>query len=488
MLAPRPAARHVIGVIRKFLSLFAASAGLVSASSAQVETPPAAAAPAKVVVIPLREQIAKPELYILRRALKEAIEQQVDTVVLDMETPGGSLDVTFEMLKALGKFPGKTVTYINREAISAGALISASTDEIYFAPDGIIGAAAPVLATGQDIEGAMHGKIVSYLKAKVRSISEGKGYRGEVISAMIDIDSEFKIGDEVIKQKGELLSLTAQEAVKTYGDPPQPLLGAGIADNLGALLDRLHGAGNYSVQRLEVTWSEKLAQYLTRITPFLLGLGLLCLFIEFKTPGFGVFGISGISLLGLVFFGQFVAGLSGHEPILFFLLGLTLVAVELFLFPGVMLLAVAGGALMLGSLVWAMADLWPSEPIPISGDVFVMPLVNVLAGVVLAVLLFIALLKYLPNGGLWDHMVLNAVVAGEPLAARALTGRGLGELAAASLVARTGIAATALFPSGQVEINGRRYEARLAMGFAEARTPVIVTGLAEFGLIVEVLS
>ncbi len=473
--------RGLLSIVTGVLWLL--STGLLSADQSVSQ-----ATTAKVVVIPLREPIAKPELYILRRALKEAIEQKVDTVVLDMETPGGSLDVTFEMLKALGKFPGKTITYINREAISAGALISAGTDEIYFSPDGIIGAAAPVLATGQDIEGAMRGKIVSYLKARVRSVSEGKGYRGEVISAMIDIDSEFKIGDEVIKQKGELLSLTAQEAMKTYGDPPQPLLGAGIADNLEALLDRLHGAGNYSVHSFEVTWSEKLAQYLTRITPLLLALGLLCMFIEFKTPGFGVFGISGITLLGLVFFGQFVAGFSGHEPILFFLLGVILVAVELFFFPGVMLLALSGAALMLGSLVWAMADLWPREPIPISGDVFVMPLVNVLAGVVLAVLLFIALLKYLPNGGLWGRMVLNTAVAGEPPVARALAGGGLGEPAAAGLVARTGTAATALFPSGQVEIDGRRYEARLAMGFAEAGTPVIVTGLAEFGLIVEVLS
>lgn len=460
--------------------------GLLSTGLLSADQPVSKATPAKVVVIPIRGQIAKPELYILRRGLKEAIEAKVDTIVLDMETPGGSLEVTFEMLKALGKFPGKTVTYINREAISAGALISAGTDEIYFAPDGIIGAAAPVLATGMEIESTMRGKIVSYLKARVRSMSEGKGYRGEVISAMIDMESELKIGDEVIKQKGELLSLTAQEAVKTYGDPPQPLLGAGIAENLGALLDRLHGSGNYSVKNLEVTWSERLAQYLTRITPLLLGLGLVCLFIEFKTPGFGVFGISGISLLGLVFFGQFVAGLSGHEPALFFLLGLALVAAELFFFPGVMMLAVSGAALMLGSLVWAMTDLWPSEPIPISGDVFVMPLVNVLSGVVLAVLLFIALLKYLPKGGLWDRMVLNTAVAGEPVVVRPLTGDG--GATAADLVGRTGIAATALFPSGQVDIGGSRYEARLAMGFAEAGTPVIVTGLAEFGLIVEVLS
>ena len=105
-----------------------------------------AISPAKVVIIPIREQIAKPELFILRRGLKEAIERNVDTIVLDMETPGGALDVTFEMLKALEKFPGKTVTYINKEAISAGALISAGTDEIYFAPGSIIGAAVGALA------------------------------------------------------------------------------------------------------------------------------------------------------------------------------------------------------------------------------------------------------------------------------------------------------------------------------------------------------
>jgi membrane-bound serine protease (ClpP class) len=475
-------------VNRGFFSIFVMALGLVSGGFAQPEKPSFKATPATVVVIPIREQIAKPELYILRRGLKEAIEQKVDTIVLDMETPGGALDVTFEMLKALEKFPGKTVTYINREAISAGALISAGTDEIYFAPGGVIGAAAPVLATGGEIDETMRGKIVSYLKARVRSISEGKGYRGEVISAMIDMDSEFKIGDQVIKAKGELLSLTAQEAMKTYGDPPRPLLGAGIADNLDVLLDRIHGAGNYSVRRLEITWSEKLAQYLTAMTPILMGLGLVCLFIEFKTPGFGIFGISGLTLLGIVFFGQFVAGLSGHEPILFFLLGVILLVTELFFFPGSMVLGLTGAALMLGSLVWAMTDLWPGEPVPLSGDVFVRPLLNMMAGVILAVVLFVAVLKFLPKGGLWGNMVLDAAVAGEPVAVRAIAGGGTNEPSAMVLIGEIGVAATGLFPSGQVEIGGRRYEARLAMGYADAGTPVKVTGLAEFGLTVEVLS
>ncbi|RYD29768.1 MAG: hypothetical protein EOP87_17740, partial [Verrucomicrobiaceae bacterium] len=411
-----------------FFSLIAAVIGFFPVSHARADEPAPAPVPgpAKVVVIPIREQIAKPELFILRRGLKEAIEQNVDTIILDMETPGGDLGTTFEMLKGLEKFPGKTVTYINREAISAGALISAGTDEIYFAPGATIGSAAPVNSDGTDIESTMRQKVVSYLKARVRSISEGKGYRGDVISAMIDADSEFKIGDQVIKPKGELLSLTAQEAMKTYGDPAQPLLGTGIADNLDALVQKLHGPGNHSVIRLEVTWSEQLAQYLTAITPLLMAVGMLCLFIEFKTPGFGIFGVSGLALLGVVFFGQFIAGLSGHEPVLFFLLGTLLIALEVFLFPGMLVPALTGAVLMLGSLVWAMADLWPNEPVTISGGIFVRPLVNVMTGVVLAIVLFLLLLRFLPRGGLWGNMVLEAAVGGAPVDPRGFSsGNGL---------------------------------------------------------------
>ena len=78
------------------------------AVAAEKAAPPAAtltAAPTRVMVIPVREEIATPILYIIRRGLKEAIEQKADVVVLDMKTPGGALDVTFEIMEALGRFP-----------------------------------------------------------------------------------------------------------------------------------------------------------------------------------------------------------------------------------------------------------------------------------------------------------------------------------------------------------------------------------------------
>jgi membrane-bound serine protease (ClpP class) len=82
----------------------------------------------RVVVIPAREQVDSPLLFIIRRGLKEAIEEKADVVVLDMKTPGGALGTTFEIMEALAKFPGKTITFINPEALSAGAFISATTE------------------------------------------------------------------------------------------------------------------------------------------------------------------------------------------------------------------------------------------------------------------------------------------------------------------------------------------------------------------------
>jgi membrane-bound serine protease (ClpP class) len=446
---------------------------------------PEAGRPARkvmVYVLPVRDEIAQPVLYLLRRGLKEAIENKADAVVLDMKTPGGALDVTFEIMGDLEKFPGQTIAYVDDEAVSAGAFISATTQEIWFAPDGVIGAAAPVTMTGQDIDETMRLKIVSYLKARVRAISEGKGFRGQVISAMIDKDYELKIGDTVIKPKGELLSLTASEAAKTYGNPPQPLLSAGTAKNIDDLLRQKFGAGGFQTVRLEATWSEWLAQYLNAVTPVLLGLGIVCLFIEFKTPGFGFFGFAGLALLAIVFLGHYVAGFSGHEPILVFAVGVVLVVVEIFFVPGVAVLAVSGIILMLGSLVWAMADIWPNEPIRFTGDVFVQPMLNVGLGLVIALVLIAVLGRYLPKGWIWDRLVVASAVGGAAQAAGAAPGSAAGLDA---LIGRRGVAATALHPGGQVEIDGRRYEGKVEVGAVDAGAAIVVRGRTDFNLIVE---
>ena len=450
---------------------------------AQEEAPSLSAVERKrVVVVPVRDQIDDPIFFVLRGGLKKAETDGIDTVILDMKTPGGNAAVALEMMEALARFRGETITYVNDEAISAGAFIAAATKEIWFKPQSIIGAAAAVTSGGADIPETMRLKLNSFLRAKVRAVSEGHGYRGEVLSAMIDKDYELKIGEKVIKKPGELLSLTAAEAMETYGTPPEPLLGAGVAADIEALLVKKYGANNYTVEVLQVTWSERLAQHLTNLSPILLGLGMLALFIEFKTPGFGLFGVAALVLLGLVFISSYVAGLSGHEPVLLFAVGFLLLVAEILFFPGVVIAALSGIVMMLGSLVWAMADLWPNEPISLTGGAFVQPLTNVALGLLITAGLAIALLRFMPRGWFWDRMILSSAVG----TAAQQSGMSPTTVAAEhDLVGRTGVAMTPLRPYGQVEIAGDRYEAQIRMGSVEAGVAVVVVAKSDFGLIVE---
>lgn len=451
------------------------------------ETPAPAAASASApravaYVIPVHEQIGKPTLYIVRRGLKEAIEQKADLVVLDMKTPGGDAGTTVEIMEALERFDGATVTFVNDEAGSAGAIIASVTDDIYFAPTGVMGAAELILGTGEDAPEALKRKMESYIRAKSRALSGGDERRADVLKAMMSSEFELKIGDKVLKPKGELLTLSAQEAVKPYGEPPTPLLAAGIAKDIDGLLTKRFGAGKFEVRKFRVTWSESLAQYLTAFAPVLMGLGMLALFLEYKTPGFGWPGVLGITLLAIVFFGHYVAGLSGHEPALLFGIGLLLLAVELIFFPGVVLPAVIGIGLMLGSLLWAMADVWPNQSFDFSGDLLLLPAINLGLALLITAVGGLLLVRYLPKSWFWNRLVLEAAVSATAGGADAPTAP---NSVADPLVGAEGVALTAMFPSGEVEVNGRRYQAQVELGHLAAGERVVVKGRTGFNLIVE---
>ena len=434
----------------------------------------------RVIVVPIHDEISEPAFYILRRALKEAAAEKDDVVLVDLKTPGGSIDTTFQMMEALEQFPGQTIAYVDDEAMSAGAIISAVTDEIWFSPRGVMGAAAPVSSTGQDIDSTMKQKMVSFLKARVRAVTAGKGYRGAVVSAMIDADAELTVDGQVLKPKGgELLSLTAAEASKTYGDPATPLLAAGTAATIDDLLTQKFGANGYVVAPLAVTWSENFAVVLTRYSSVLLGLGLFGLFIAFKTSSFGTFGVAGIALLALVFLSSAVAGLSGHEPIFLFAVGLILLALELIFFHSAGFLGVVGVGMIVSSLFWAMADLWPHQPLHSAWEshAFLSPLINVGVGLGIALGLALLVLRFLPHAWFWDRLAVRSTN-------QATTEYG-GLPAAAALVGRSARSLTTLAPSGYVEIDGRRYEAFCQSGLVPAGSDLEVVGVDSFRVIVK---
>lgn len=432
-----------------------------------------------VYVIPITGAINKPNLYILRRGLKDAIENKADMLLLNMDTPGGRVDLTIEMMKMIAKFDGTTATYVNPDAISAGSFIAAATKEIYFAPTGKMGASAVIQGGGQDVPETARLKVESYLRANIRSITEDYPYRSDVIRAMLDADFELKIDDALIKPSGELLTLTASEALLKYGEPSESLLSSGTFDTVDALLDTRLGKGKYDIKEFELTYSEVIAKWMNTFAPALLGIGMLGLFLEFKTPGFGVFGIAGIACLGIFFASQYIAGLAGNEAILFFSLGILLVIAEIFFFPGTLIFAISGLALILGSLVWAMVDIWPSEPFSVSPDLLAEPMMNLVFGLAITATGALVLSRFFPGSWLERSLVLSQSAGGD--------GQLLRDRRETSLpqVGSIGVAVTDLFPGGQVEIDGQRYDAHATLGAIDRGITIRVQKVADFSLIVE---
>ena len=446
----------------------------------------------RVYVIPIEGAISPPNAFILRRGLKQAMDRGIDVIVLDMNTPGGRLDVTFDIMEMLTRFGGETITYVNKDAISAGAYISMVTDAIYFAPDGVMGAAAVVAGGGQEIDESMKAKINSYLLARMRSYTEQHPYRGEIIRAMADMDYELEIDGVVLSPKGELLSLTATEAIRTFGTPPQPLLAEGIVDSVEALLEQRYGGGAIEIVEFEITWSEHVARYLDSISPLLLGIGLLALFIEFKTPGFGLAGMAGIALILTVFASNYVAGLAGLEAVLFFVLGLIFIAVEIFLLPGTLVFLGIGILLVIGSLIWSLMDVWPTLPSPgengggfeIDPASFWAATYEVTGALAIALVGLIVVWKFLPQTTVFARIVHQSQSA-SPNPVLAGGGSVIAGSDALPDVGSVGVVSKPLHPVGQVVIDGKPFQATVAVGWLDRGERIRVVGYRNFALLVE---
>ncbi|HAV13131.1 MAG TPA: hypothetical protein DCX06_06545 [Opitutae bacterium] len=233
------------------------------------------------------------------------------------------------------------------------------------------------------------------------------------------------------------------------------------------------------IRDFEITYSEEIAKWMNTFAPALMGLGMLLLFFEFKTPGFGIFGILGIVFIAIFFASQYIAGLAGNEPILFFVLGVVLVLVELFFFPGTFVFALSGLGLMMGSLLWAMVDFWPDEPLHLNPEILVEPLVNLIFGMGIAVFGALLFGRFFKGSFLERRLVLAGVAGGSSQEIREEREASMPKAGA------IGEAITDLFPSGRVEINGVRYDARSALGSIERGTAICVVKSSDFSLIVK---
>src|SRR5438067_5192458 len=182
-----------------------------------------------VVVVPLRGEVSPSLLMFLRRAEKAAENSGASAIIFEMNTYGGRLDSAAEITSALNRATIPTYTFINSNAGSAGSLIALATQHIYMAPVSAIGAAAPVLPTGEDLPLTEREKTISYWTALIRSSAIKNGHNPDVGEAFMNKDKEVKIGDRVIHPKGTVLTLNAQEATEKISG--KPLLADGIVDS-----------------------------------------------------------------------------------------------------------------------------------------------------------------------------------------------------------------------------------------------------------------
>lgn len=315
-------------------------------------------------IIPVRGMIQSGMLFAIDRQLERARKAGADVIVLHMDTPGGVLVTAERMMRMLMELPDdiKTYTFVDKDALSAGALIAMATDAIYMAPQSRIGASALVTLFGDLDEGDTKEKSYSASMALVKSIASSKGYDPDMVEAMMRKEFEYKIGDEILCPEGRLLTLTETEAARIVERDGQsvPLLSSGTAKDLDAFLE-LIGRSDSKIVIPMLTPTENLVRYAKMIAIFFLIGGVLGVYIEFRTPGFGVPGVLGLFFFMLFFWAQNVAGTAGTIEVLIFIVGLGLLLLEIFVIPGFGLAGITGLVLMGGAVFGAMVRRIPGE-------------------------------------------------------------------------------------------------------------------------------
>ena len=234
-----------------------------------------------VYVAPIEGMIDLGLAPFVERVLREATDAGAAAVILEINTFGGRVDAAVLIRDALLNAKVPTVAFINKRAISAGALIALATERIVIAQGGTIGAATPVQmgqpgAPAQPVEE----KTVSYVRKEFRATAEARKRPPLIAEAMVDAD----VAIPGLIEKGKLLTLTTGEALKYK-------VADFRTDTIEAVLKQLDLAGA-ELRRASPNWAENLVRFLTHpiVSSLLITIGMLGIILEIRTPGFGVPG------------------------------------------------------------------------------------------------------------------------------------------------------------------------------------------------------
>ena len=443
--------RDMSFIQKTFLSLSLLALSLFSVSWS-LYAQPASTQKNVVYVVPVKGVIDLGLAPFIQRVLNEAQKNQAAAVILDINTFGGRVDAAVQIRDALLNSPVRTIAFIDKRAISAGALISLAAQTIVMAPGSTIGAATPVQSgpTGSTTAPTSE-KTVSYVRKEFRATAESRKRPPLIAEAMVD--SDVVIPD--VSEKGKLLTLTTEEALKLKVADLQ-------ANSIEALLKELNILDT-ELRSFTPNWAEEVVRFLTHpvVSSLLVSVAMLGIFLELRTPGFGAPGVIGLSSLSLFMWGHWLVQLAGWEELLLALLGVFLFALELFVIPGFGIVGILGLLALLGALV--MSTLGAGSH---SGFVL-WAVVRMGFSVALAIVLTALFLKFLPKLPIGRKLILSTALE---------TSDGFSSAPPTDYqwLGRTGLAHSTLRPAGIADFQGHRVDVVSDGEFIDAGAPIRV--------------
>ncbi len=394
----------------------------------------------------IKENIAPPALHRAKRAFEEADSLNADFILLHMNTYGGMVDAADSLRTRIMQSRIPVIVFIDNNAASAGALISIAADHIYMRPGGNMGAATVVDQTGEGVAD----KFQSYMRSMMRSTAEAKGRDPEIAQAMVDPSIEV----EGVIEAGKVLTFTASEAMR-WG------FSEGMAENVEEVL-ALAGMQQYEIVVQQLTFADRVIGFL--ISPIVSGILIMLIlggiYFELQTPGMGFPILVALSAALLYFAPLYIEGLATNFEIIIFILGIVLVAVELFVIPGFGVTGIVGALFILMGLALAMVG---NEGFDFTG----VPTMDVFQAFLVVIIAFFVSL----TGSFYLGQKLFTSTRFGELALSTIQEKSSGYTSAnvsmSGLLGKTGVAFTMLRPSGKVEVDDEIYDATALTGFID---------------------
>ncbi len=412
-----------------------------------------AEAQTKVLLMKIQDNIDPRTNRYSELALEKAYEIEADLVILELDTYGGALNDADEIRTRILDFKKPIYAFINKDAASAGALISIACDSIYMAAASSIGAATVVTQEGV----AAPDKYQSYMRSIMRSTAEATGRNPEIAEAMVDEDLVV----DSISAQGKVITFSVSEAIK-YGFCEAQV--ASIEDIM-----KRQGITNYEVTEFKLDLTDRIIALF--LNPFVSGILILLIiggiYFELQTPGIGFPLLASVVAAVLYFTPYYLNGLAENWEIILFVIGILLILVEIFVIPGFGVAGISGIIIAIGALVLVMLNNDSFDFSFVDASSIFSALIAALAGVLGALVLMIIAGVKLTDSYLFRRIALQDVQ--DPA-----MGFSSSVYVQKSLIGKHGIAKTVLRPSGKIEIEGEVYDAYTRGEYIEPNTTVEV--------------